>query len=394
MSLINQMLQDLEQRNAQAGKTEPMSGEVRTVSAAKPVVRLRLLLGILLLLSLGGAAAWMYQARLLRPAVAPVAKMTVPAPAASAPVVPPPVVNSPVPAAGKTSPAVAAPELVVAPEAPDNALTSPVEAVKHLLGLDTNLSAVVPASVAKPPAERKSKPSADSSASTVVDTDSKLMPVETRAARNKLVGKSAGNTDTSLKTVNPAQQSENFYRQSIGMMQMGRSVEAQDALRHALESNPGNLKARQTLIGLLVESRHNDEAMSLLQEGLKLAPEQTNLSMSLARMQVETGNVTAGTDTLERGLKYAGDDAEYHAFYAALMQRAERHDEAVAHYLIALRNNPSMPTWLVGIAISWQAQGKLTDAGEAYRRAKDTGQLSPQLAQFVDQRMKQIRVVH
>ncbi|OIQ73122.1 beta-barrel assembly-enhancing protease [mine drainage metagenome] len=190
------------------------------------------------------------------------------------------------------------------------------------------------------------------------------------------------------------QQSDNFYRQAILQLQAGRFAEAQDSLRKALDANPVNLKARQTLVGLLVEGKHDDEAMTQLQEGLKLMPEQSGFCMALARLQVEAGNATGAMDTLEKGLKYAGDDADYHAFYAALLQREERHDEAIAHYLIALKSNPSAPVWLVGIAISLQAQGKLADAGEAYRRARDTGQLTPQMLQFVEQRLKQSKPLH
>lgn len=174
-------------------------------------------------------------------------------------------------------------------------------------------------------------------------------------------------------------------------MQQGRVAEAQETLTKSLEANPENLKARQVLVGLLVESRHNDEATALLQEGLKLSPEQSGFSKALARLQVEAGDSSAGLKTLEQGLPYAGDEAEYHAFYAALLQRDGRHDEAIQHYLTALRTDPAMPSWLVGVGISLQTQGKTTDAVEAFQRAKDTGQLTSQLNQFVEQRLSQLK---
>ena len=90
MSLINQMLQDLEQRNASSGKTEPISGEVRTVSAAKSAPP-RLLVG-LLALSLLAAGAWFYLNQKPLPAPAP----PLPVPAKALPAAPPPVVAAPV----------------------------------------------------------------------------------------------------------------------------------------------------------------------------------------------------------------------------------------------------------------------------------------------------------
>ena len=130
--------------------------------------------------------------------------------------------------------------------------------------------------------------------------------------------------------------------------------------------------------------------VSRLQTGLKLSPEQSGFSMALARLQLEAGDRRGALETLEHGLHTAGEDADYHAFYAALLQQEGRHEEAVAHYLTALRSDPAMPAWLVGIGISLQAQGNLADARAAFQRAKDGGQLTPELARFVEQRLQQV----
>jgi len=188
-----------------------------------------------------------------------------------------------------------------------------------------------------------------------------------------------------------AQLAENFYRQAVTLLQQGRVVEAKEALHQALGENPVNLDARQLLVGLLVEENRQSDAMSLLKEGLRLSPEQTGFSMALARLQLDSGGRQEALATLQDGLQQAGDDAEYHAFLAALLQREERHEGAVTHYLIALKSDPAMPNWLVGIGISLQALGKLADASDAYSRAQQTQALTPDLAQFVDQRLKQVK---
>ncbi len=193
------------------------------------------------------------------------------------------------------------------------------------------------------------------------------------------------------KKVSPQQQSDNLYKQAIGELQQGRGNEARRTLQRALEANQNNVKARQTLVDMLIDGSQLEEASALLREGLKLSPEQADFTMTLARLQLETGDTKGSMNTLQQGLQSARDDPQYHAFYAALLQGAERHQESVYHYLVALRSNPAMPTWLVGIGISLQALGKDVDAVEAFRRAKDTGQLTPQLIQFVDQRLSQLK---
>jgi MSHA biogenesis protein MshN len=94
---------------------------------------------------------------------------------------------------------------------------------------------------------------------------------------------------------------------------------------------------------------------------------------------------------LESGLPSAGGSPDYHGFYAALLQRAQRHDEAVAQYVIALRGDPAMPTWLVGIGISLQALNRPPEALAAFQRARDGGRLSASLQDFVNGRIEQLR---
>ena len=51
-----------------------------------------------------------------------------------------------------------------------------------------------------------------------------------------------------------------------------------------------------------------------------------------------------------------------------LLQRAGRHEDAVKHYLNALRTDPAMPAWLLGIGISLDAIGKPRRLFETERR--------------------------
>jgi MSHA biogenesis protein MshN len=73
------------------------------------------------------------------------------------------------------------------------------------------------------------------------------------------------------------------------------------------------------------------------------------------------------------------------------LQEQGHHDEAIKHYITALRSNPSMPNALIGVGVSLRAQNKMNDAAEAFQRAIDTGELTPEVAQFAAQQLKQIR---
>lgn len=359
MSVINQMLTDLAQRHATAVGSNPMGGEVRSVPEVKSSgLWPRVILGLVLLGAGLSAAWWKFQPPAHNLALAP----------AAAPVAPPAAVNPPPAPLVASSPT---------PSEPAFSAVAEPSVPSRLPGLEAGLKNIP---IQRP--DKKSEPALDGSPAdhSVVTPDEKLKTghlAKTPAA-------------VPLKSVTPQQKSENFYKQAVSLLQQGRVVEACDVLAQALAEDPVNHTARQLLAGLLVENRRPAEAMSLLQDGVRIAPDQMEFVMALARMQVEAGDRRSSLQTLEQVEKFAGDDAEYHGFYAALLQRDARHDEAISHYLTALRGDPANNSWLIGVGISLQEQNRNTDAREAFERARQSEQLSPELLVFVNQRLKQL----
>jgi len=210
------------------------------------------------------------------------------------------------------------------------------------------------------------------------------------ANKQKMPTRLSSSAITSGKTTTATQESDNLYRRSVLLLEQGRVNEAREMLRYSLAENPHNLKARQAIVGLLVDSNRVAEASQWLKEGLRLSPIQSSFSMVLARLQIESGDNKSALDTLESGLSFAGDEANYNGFYAAIVQRDQQHKTAIQHYLTALEAKPTMPTWLVGLGISLQAEGQQNEASLAYQRAVATNRLTPELTEFVELRLKRI----
>ena len=352
MSLINKMLQDLEQRSDAGSRSQPLVGDVRAVaSAGASRPRLGVLIALLVLGGIALAAAWItLRPSAPKPALASIAARPAVAAmvaAASAPVA----VASAPPTQAKPKPTIEAPAIAAATPASAN----PVLA-----------QAVI---------KKPSQPAADDAASDPVSS--------VRAPEAAPPAKSS-------KRFTPQQQADNLYLQAFAQLQQGRSVEARQNLQQVLVLNAEHVKARQLLASLLIEVNALDDAAALLREGLKRSPSETAFSMALARLQLESGEADKALETLAQSAQTAGDEPQYHGFYAVLLQRAKRHDEAVQHYLLALRSDPAMPNWLVGIGISLQEQGRNSDAAEAFARARDGGSLNAQLLEFVEQRLQQL----
>jgi MSHA biogenesis protein MshN len=197
--------------------------------------------------------------------------------------------------------------------------------------------------------------------------------------------------DKQMHPSTPAERAESEYRRATGLLNQGRVAEAIEAYNMSLQQDAGHAAARQALVGLLLENRRIDEAQQFLQDGLSLNPDRSAYAMLLARIQVERGDLQGAHDLLSKHAGSALNDADYHAFDAAVLQRLGRHKEAVTGYQAALTLAPRAGLWWMGMGISLQADNRSAEALDAFARAKSAGGLSADLLAFVDQRMKQLQ---
>ena len=189
----------------------------------------------------------------------------------------------------------------------------------------------------------------------------------------------------------PRELAENEYRKAVAWLNQGRMAEAEAGLQEALGLHPEHLQARQALVGLLVQGRKLGEAERLLVEGVKLAPGQIGFTMTLARLQADRGDNERAIATLQEGIEYGQGSADYAAFLAALLQRQGRHEDAIGHFQTALRIRPGSGVWWLGLAMSLQAANRPSAASDAYRQARAAGNLHPELAALAEQRLQQLQ---
>lgn len=98
-------------------------------------------------------------------------------------------------------------------------------------------------------------------------------------------------------------------------------------------------------------------------------PQDSELRMLLARGQLQRGEKAAAIATLEQNAPPLARDSAYHALLAALYQQDSDWQRSASLYqqLVALR--PSQATWQLGLGIALEQLGRDTDAARHYRMA-------------------------
>ncbi|MES2771300.1 MAG: tetratricopeptide repeat protein [Pseudomonadota bacterium] len=366
MSLINQMLQDLDSRRATAvtGQTSGLPSAVR----ALPIVHTSqwpwLFAGGLVVALLLGSAFWYLRTPSEKSAAA----------------APPPAATSidTARSAQQASPSLSPPALPAA----ENPVLSPTPLPSSLPNI--------------PPERRTSTQQMRAERDTGLSLTTALhLPRETQSSKDHtaaapangqvLIEKSAASGGANERS----EGANNAYRKALTALNTGHSQQAAEQLNAALKIDATHSAARQLLFKLLIDERRIDEAIELLQRGLQILPMQTAWAMSLGRLQVERGELSAALQTLQRSLPAALNNSDYQGFIGHVLQRLGRNKEAIESYQAATRLAPSEGRWWLGLGLALESEGRLAEAKEAFLRAESSPVLSPELANLLTQKLRQ-----
>lgn len=131
----------------------------------------------------------------------------------------------------------------------------------------------------------------------------------------------------------PAETADGAYRQALAAYRQGRPNEASEGFQSTLRLDPRHVAARQALLSLLLEQRRWAEAQAAATDGLALNPAQPGWAMILARLQVEQGQVAEAEQTMARHAGYGERNADYQAFHGLLLEKLQRPQEAREAFL-------------------------------------------------------------
>lgn len=403
VSLINKMLQDLEARQDPGAPSKaPVYQDLHSVKAKSPGGSRRLLVVLLGVTAIAGAAYVAADRLLVKETPAPVATTSKKPTrvAANSTTVEPPIANTvataaptpvssdpaptPVPASVETkneivptpAPTVAAPVVATVPPPVATVPPAPVD-MKPVITKEV-VSAPPPAPVIEPKAKKPATKPAE--------------PLPTRSVEYvTTTAEEVAVVDKKPRPLSSEEQAEASYREAAKLLERGRADDALREVRQLLAAQPNHVKARELAAAILIQTGHTADAERLLEDGLRLVPRHYVFAQLLARMHIDRGADAKAITVLETAAPHAANDADFNSLLAAIYQRAGRHDEAAKAYqrVLAQRNSDGR-AWL-GLAISLEAMQQWTGATDAYKRARESGGLTPALVRHADNRLAALK---
>jgi MSHA biogenesis protein MshN len=187
-----------------------------------------------------------------------------------------------------------------------------------------------------------------------------------------------------MADLTPEAEAQQYYENAQALRRAAKPDAAMSQYRLALARNPGMQSARLQLARLLQESGQVDAALSLLKVGYDQQQDGA-LAIATGRLLADQGRRDEALIWLARGgetLRPAD-----RALMGALLSQASRYVEAVKAYQRALASDPDQGGWSLGLGLALESLGRVGEARAAYRNALDKGTFNPEVVKFLRQKI-------
>ncbi len=216
--------------------------------------------------------------------------------------------------------------------------------------------------------------------------------IETQPAQSDSAKKDSSSTaaDSRIKIAEPTltkeQRLAKQYNQAMENIHSGHDDRAISTLSTILKQNPNYKNARVTLAAVLIRHQQIARAETVLQAGLKQLPKDPDYAKLTAHILVQQGRTVQALQLLNYAKPKTIDanNVNYFALMASLYMQQQDYRNAKNIYQRLVTKDPLNATWWAGLGIAADKLGLTVEAHNAFARANKIGDLSPALQNYID----------
>lgn len=188
----------------------------------------------------------------------------------------------------------------------------------------------------------------------------------------------------------PEQKAQQAYQAVLVQYNAGHVLVAKHGLELIVQDFPDFLPGRIALIKLDLQQQQWPQAAALIQGGLLMSPGSVELTSLNARLALLQGNTELALERIQSILPSMKEHPDFYTLKAAILRQASEPQQAGEIYEQLIAAVGSRPEWWLGLALSLQAQGYNNAAAQAYRHVSTDLNANPGLRIFAQEQLHQL----
>ncbi|MCP3675390.1 MAG: hypothetical protein GY829_13070 [Gammaproteobacteria bacterium] len=195
----------------------------------------------------------------------------------------------------------------------------------------------------------------------------------------------------SNRQIDKKAQAERLFQSAREKVQARQHLEATGLLEQALQSSDELHKARILLFTLLLQQQQITSLQPRLEYSIKQWPTVHEYRQVKARLLSFESDNEAALQLLESDIPVVSKAPEYHELLAYVAQQLKKDQVAIKHYQMLLQQNSNRADWWLGIAVSEDRLGNKQPALQAFQQALNKQGLSSTVQAYARKRIKALQ---
>lgn len=185
----------------------------------------------------------------------------------------------------------------------------------------------------------------------------------------------------------PEEQDTLAVQFALRLIAANESIAAYTSLEQHIMQNRYAHQSRETYGKLLVNDGEYLAARNVIESGLSLAPNHAGFKKIKARILIANGALTEAVDLLSSRAPSINEDVEYHEILATAQLASRDYSGALNSYTQLVRLDRRQGRWWYGFAASQESLGNREAARQGYDQALQQSNLSPNLRRRIQERL-------